>query len=75
MTFKEALKELKKDPRNGLYFIQGHLRWLIHSRAIKQYYKKSKECPECFHLNQCEKCGCNFNAVALTNKCKLYGRK
>jgi len=68
MKFREVVRELKKDPRNGLYYLQGWINWFLHKRAIKKYFRKSKECPECFEQNQCMICGCSFNPLALSSK-------
>ena len=57
-------------PINAYYFIVGNIRWFIHKRAIKQYVKKSMQCEDCFAVGECKKCGCEFNPLALTNKCK-----
>ena len=55
---------------NTYYFIVGHVRWFIHGRAIKQYVKKAMACEDCFAVGECKKCECEFNPLALTNKCK-----
>ena len=73
MTLRRVFEELKKDPRNALYFVQGHIKWLIHGRAIRKYYRKQQLCKDrgCFETNQCKICECPFNALALSSKkCK-----
>jgi hypothetical protein len=68
---RKIIKEVRKDPRVVFYYFQGHLLWLIHKRAIKKYWKKKEECPDCFESNQCKICSCPFNQLALSNKiCK-----
>jgi hypothetical protein len=78
MKFKKMLAELRKDPKNAVYFIQGHFNWFLHGKAIKKYYAKRKECAEwrCFEDNKCYICGCDFNALALSSKrCTYEARK
>ena len=71
MTLKEIISKLRKEPKSALYFIQGNFNWFIHGKAIKKYLNKMSECPNCYKDAQCEKCGCDFNALALSSKkCK-----
>ena len=56
--------------KNSYYFIIGKIRWFIHGRAIKKYVIKAMICEDCFTVGECKKCGCDFNPLALTNKCK-----
>lgn len=55
------------------YYLRGHVRWWIHNRAIKQWYEKSVECPDCFEKGSCVHCGCPFNELSLSGK-RCVGR-
>ena len=71
MKLKKVINELRKDPKVVFYYFQGHLLWLLHKKAIMKYWKKTKECPDCFAEGSCKICGCPFNELALSNKkCK-----
>lgn len=64
-----GIREIKKDPRNGWYFIQGTVRWWIHGKAITKFLRKKNQCPTCFETGECQSgCGCEFHKVALSNK-------
>lgn len=64
-----AKRELIKDPRNGLYFIQGTINWWIHGKAITKFLKKKNQCQKCFETNTCQSgCSCEFHKVALSSK-------
>lgn len=65
---KRRLNEVRDNPKLVLYYIQGHVNWFIHGRAIVKFKKKELECPECFSKGQCVNCGCDFSKLALSNK-------
>lgn len=52
------------------YFIQGNILWFLFGGIIKKWYKRVKKCNICFERGSCIECGCDFNKMALTNKCK-----
>jgi hypothetical protein len=69
---KKAIEETKKNPLTGWYFIQGHILWWLHGNAIMKWNKKRMECLNCYEEGVCNRCGCSFDKIALTNKCKNY---
>ena len=66
--FFSQLKYALSNPLTVVYYIQGHVNWFIHGKAILKWYKKSLECPECFKRGTCIHCGCPFNEKALSDK-------
>ena len=67
-SFYSQLKYALSNPITILYYIQGHVNWFIHGKAILKWYKKSLECPTCFEAGRCVHCGCPFNEKALSDK-------
>ena len=53
-----------------LYFIQGNVLWFLFGWIIRKWYRRVKKCNLCFERGVCIECGCDFNKLALTNKCK-----
>jgi len=77
MTWNDFKYQFKKDPKVIWYYFQGKLLWFFVGKYIKRWYKRSSTCEECFNKGQCiipdengKRCYCDFNELALTNKCK-----
>lgn len=62
------VRQIRENPKLVWYYIQGNINWFRHGKAIIKYVKKSQECPECFTNQECLKCECPFNKLALSNK-------
>lgn len=73
---REDVKKAISNPILILYFVQGHINWLLFGWVIRKWYRKTKQCTECFNKGFCVECGCPFNQKALSNKpCKNAGSR
>lgn len=64
------IKEVVANPILIFYYVQGHINWWLHGRAITKFLIAKSKCPDCFQSNQCKLCGCPFNKVVLSGKYK-----
>lgn len=65
------LKLFVKQPGRAFWFVQGHILWYLHKKAILKFLKKSIECEPCYKSGFCVHCGCAVGPVFMSSmKCK-----
>lgn len=71
MTIKQFWINLK-NPKNWVNFVRGNFKkfviWITGQNKIYKAMWAVYTCPDCYRNNTCKECGCDFDAVVLSNK-------
>ncbi len=68
MTWAQVVREMKANPLVAWYFVQGHVRWWLHRKAILRYLIKAHQCEACYKAGFCTHCGCPVGPLFLSSK-------
>lgn len=72
MTYKDFLKGIS-NPLNWFYVFQSKIRQLITPIPDKAILDKVANCPICYRLGECQRCGCDFeDVIASDKKCEKF---
>ena len=71
MTLRQFWINLK-NPKNWINVVRGYSKkifiWLTGQDKIYKAMWAVYNCPDCYANNTCKECGCDFEAIVLSNK-------